>query len=168
MTKCGRRGSARSARVWTAATCCRSGPGMQAVPTSIPEGTRQPTGALRGRDRSADFGNAAGFVRRSQSGSKLPHSIRWRADHTVAHAAWPSSAGHAKRLECASLLALLDAARLGSPISGGPMTDSARRSQSGSKPRNSIGWRAAERTSDNVAPWQMRALTVRTGKICYQ
>jgi len=78
---------------------------MQAVPTSIPEGTRQPTGALRGRDRSADFGNAAGFVRRSQSGSK---------------------------------------------------------------PRNSRGWRAAERTSDNVAPLQMRALTVRTGKICYQ
>src|SRR5439155_17552896 len=65
--------------LWTAATCRRSCPGTQAVPNSRPAGRRQPTGALRGRDRSADLGSAAGLVRRYQSGSKLPHSTRWRA-----------------------------------------------------------------------------------------
>src|SRR5437016_1110600 len=40
--------------------------------------------------------------------------------HTLARAASPSSACHAKRLDCASLLALLDVARIGSPNSGGP------------------------------------------------
>ena len=39
--------------------------------------------------------------------------------HTLARAVSPSAACHAKRLECASLLALLAVARIASPIYGG-------------------------------------------------
>jgi len=51
------------------------------------------------------------------------------------------------------VLALLDVARIDSPISGAPLPTKREEAV------QSLRWRAAEGASGNAAPWQIRALT---------